>query len=299
VANTSISVTHKGGNISKMTKQFNRWVKFSHEGPSKYKFTGSKDKIEMIKKYIDTGKLGKSSYQKWPNEENIKEVTIGDAGIRKDFPNVWTQKDKKMNNILMALVNRDGYSPVHSSYLVDKKKFVDSLKKIGKNDASLKKAGLTKREIGEEIQEGRFSKQLIKQAGGIAFDKRYYMGNMSGAVKAIEKLKKGLSDDPKVKDMLRIANESAEPLPTGTATDYTNWLPEGGDKEAYQKFFKKALKKFGVNSPDELEGDKKKEFFDYVDKNWKGDHEEVKIKLDGRRKNFREKMKKLGYIKGT
>ena len=298
-ANASISVTHKGGNISKMTKQFNRWVKFSHEGPSKYKFTGSKDKIEMIKKYIDTGKLGKSSYQKWPNEENIKEVTIGDAGIRKDFPNVWTQKDKKMNNILMALVNRDGYSPVHSSYLVDKKKFVDSLKKIGKNDASLKKAGLTKREIGEEIQEGRFSKQLIKQAGGIAFDKRYYMGNMSGAVKAIEKLKKGLSDDPKVKDMLRIANESAEPLPTGTATDYTNWLPEGGDKEAYQKFFKKALKKFGVNSPDELEGDKKKEFFDYVDKNWKGDHEEVKIKLDGRRKNFREKMKKLGYIKGT
>jgi len=64
------------------------------------------------------------------------------------------------------------------------------------------------------------------------------------------------------------------------------------------------MKKFGVSSPDELEGDKKKEFFDYVDKNWKGDHEEVEqdvhksFKVDGRRKNFREKMKKLGYIKG-
>jgi hypothetical protein len=252
----------------------------------------------MIKKYIDTGKLGKSSYQKWPNEENIKEISIGPATIRKDFPNVWAQKSDRMNNVLMALVNLHGYVDNLTAYKKDKKGFVDDLKKIGKNDASLKKAGLSRRNIGEEeIQEGRFSKQLIKQAGGIAFDKRYYMGNMSGAVKAIEKLKKGLSDDPKVKDMLRIANESVE-VPRGTATDYTNWLPEGGDKEAYQKFFKKALKKFGVSSPDELEGDKKKEFFDYVDKNWKGDHEEVEIRLDGRRKNFREKMKKLGYIKG-
>ena len=37
---------------------------------------------------------------------------------------------------------------------------------------------------------------------------------------------------------------------------------------AYDAFFKSALDKYGVASPDELEGDKKKEFFDYVDKNW-------------------------------
>ena len=44
----------------------------------------------------------------------------------------------------------------------------------------------------------------------------------------------------------------------------------------YQEFFKKALKKFGVESPAELESDeKKKEFFDYVDKNWKGDNEKA------------------------
>ena len=48
-----------------------------------------------------------------------------------------------------------------------------------------------------------------------------------------------------------------------------------GDKEAYQKFFNSALKKFGVKSPAELEGDKKKEFYDYVDKNWTADHEEA------------------------
>jgi hypothetical protein len=49
---------------------------------------------------------------------------------------------------------------------------------------------------------------------------------------------------------------------------------KSGDKEAYTKFFNKALKKFGVDSPAELKGDKEKEFYDYVDKNWKGDEEE-------------------------
>ena len=44
-------------------------------------------------------------------------------------------------------------------------------------------------------------------------------------------------------------------------------------QKKYQAFFTKALKKFGVKSPQELEGDKRKEFFDYIDANWKGDNE--------------------------
>ena len=40
----------------------------------------------------------------------------------------------------------------------------------------------------------------------------------------------------------------------------------------YAKFFRGALKKFGVDSPAEL-GDKKKEFFNYVDKNYSADNE--------------------------
>ena len=42
------------------------------------------------------------------------------------------------------------------------------------------------------------------------------------------------------------------------------------EKTAYQEFFEKALAKFGVKSPDELEGEKKEMFFNYVDKNWQG-----------------------------
>ena len=52
-----------------------------------------------------------------------------------------------------------------------------------------------------------------------------------------------------------------------------NVTEETGDKEEYQKFFNAALKKYGVSSPDDLDDEKKKEFYDYVDANWEGDNE--------------------------
>jgi hypothetical protein len=43
----------------------------------------------------------------------------------------------------------------------------------------------------------------------------------------------------------------------------------------YQAFFKKALEKFGVSSPADFDSEeKKKEFFDYIEKNYKGEKEE-------------------------
>ena len=46
---------------------------------------------------------------------------------------------------------------------------------------------------------------------------------------------------------------------------------EEGD---YEEFFQKAMKKFGISSPDELkDDDKKKEFFNYVDANYKAKKE--------------------------
>ena len=45
----------------------------------------------------------------------------------------------------------------------------------------------------------------------------------------------------------------------------------------YEKFFRKALKKFGVSDPSEFDSDeKKKEFFDYVDKNYKSGEKNYK-----------------------
>lgn len=69
---------------------------------------------------------------------------------------------------------------------------------------------------------------------------------------------------------------SIKDLPQGlvdSVKDLLNYQEETGDKAEYQKFFQSALKKFGVESPAELSGDKEKEFYDYIDKNWKGDKE--------------------------
>jgi hypothetical protein len=45
------------------------------------------------------------------------------------------------------------------------------------------------------------------------------------------------------------------------------------EDSAYKDFFKATMKKFGVESPKELTGAKKKEFFNYVDKNYKAKSE--------------------------
>jgi hypothetical protein len=100
-------------------------------------------------------------------------------------------------------------------------------------------------------------KNLVKKAVAIALK---MSGNMTGATKKIEKMQKGLSKDKEVEAALRLANEER--------------IAEADDKKAkYKAFFDKALKKFGVDSPAELKGDKKKEFFDYVDKNYNSEDE--------------------------
>ena len=47
------------------------------------------------------------------------------------------------------------------------------------------------------------------------------------------------------------------------------------EEKDYEAFFQKAMKKFGISSPADLKTDeKKKEFFNYIDKNYKADNEE-------------------------
>ena len=47
------------------------------------------------------------------------------------------------------------------------------------------------------------------------------------------------------------------------------------EEKDYDAFFQKAMKKFGISSPADLKTDeKKKEFFNYIDKNFKADNEE-------------------------
>jgi hypothetical protein len=69
--------------------------------------------------------------------------------------------------------------------------------------------GKTMMEALSEVREG-YSPKEIKMAIGIASDKRYAGGDYSGAVKAIEKIKKGLSNHKQVAAVLKRQNEETE-----------------------------------------------------------------------------------------
>ena len=113
----------------------------------------------------------------------------GEKGIKEDK---MTSADKtKREEIVMAM----------------KKKAAGFKERYGDNYKNVMYATATKNAMEEvELEEGPSSKE-IKMAAGIANDKRYAGGNMTGATNTIEKMRKGLSSHPKVSDALRRANE--------------------------------------------------------------------------------------------
>ena len=60
------------------------------------------------------------------------------------------------------------------------------------------------------VEDKGFSSQQIKMAYGILNDPRYKQGNYSGAVRAIDKIAKGLSNHPDVANALKRANEELD-----------------------------------------------------------------------------------------
>jgi len=130
------------------------------------------------------------------------------------------RKKKKPNVYAMAAEESPAEDKMDSGY---KAKFQAMLKKTGKSlkdmsDEEKKKFftavdashTATHESVNEEdIKEYITSKQ-VKMAKGIAFDKRHKGGDMTGASKKMEKIKKGLSNHPGAKKALRQANEEEE-----------------------------------------------------------------------------------------
>jgi len=95
----------------------------------------------------------------------------------------------------------------HAQGLADAGKTTqDHADKMSKNQDKYQKRGegLAK---SKKILAKRYSDKQVRMGKGVAFDKRYKGGNMTGASKAINKIKKGLADHPKVSRALRTANE--------------------------------------------------------------------------------------------
>ena len=102
-----------------------------------------------------------------------------------------------------------------------------------------------------------YTTQQIKMAYGVANDKRYKGGNYSGAVKAIEKIAKGLSNHPDVQKVLKRTNEELSEM----AKDKAYAIGMSTAKKKYNDeppLEKKTIKK-GHEIADKLMGMKKEE----------------------------------------
>ena len=108
---------------------------------------------------------------------------------------------------------------------------IDQMQKDGASAEEIAKKLKVKVSIVKGIlgEDKGYSDQQIKQAYGILNDPRYKQGNYSGAVKAIEKLAKGLSNHPDVANALKRANESVnEKFEPGFAVRYLD--PKNGKR---------------------------------------------------------------------
>ena len=65
---------------------------------------------------------------------------------------------------------------------------------------------------------------------------------------------------------------------------------EEGDKEDYMKFFAGKLKKYGVKSPSELDDEKKKKFFNEIEKDWTHDSKE-EVEVEEKEENLGKRVK--------
>jgi len=109
-----------------------------------------------------------------------------------------------------------------------------------------------------DVQEG-FSTAQIKMAYGVLNDPRYKQGNYDGAVKAIEKIAKGLSDHPDVKNALKRANEELLDLPaTGdTTTSNASQEVETVEEESTDEMF--STRSLGLKGASKRSRDKARE----------------------------------------
>ena len=92
-----------------------------------------------------------------------------------------------------------------------------------------------------------FSPKEVKMAIGVASDKRYAGGNMSGASKAIDKIKKGLSGHPQVAAVLKRQNEELDTVNTkALKKDFTDRkdkdIDNDGDSDSSDEYLHKRRK---------------------------------------------------------
>ena len=111
-----------------------------------------------------------------------------------------------------------------------------------------------------------YTDKQIKMAYGILNDPRYKGGNYDGAVKAIEKISKGLSNHPDVANALKRANEEVD-LDEGRMKDIYQMQQDGKSAEEIAKYLKLSVQTVkGILGEEKLEEAKGEYYQDTIKK---------------------------------
>jgi len=243
--------------------------------------------VEEAKKwqdYLSPEEKKKLLGGKKPHKEGIDIQNASMTDVIKDFktsdaPQFKGKSDKKKKEMAIAAKlskeeNEDD-EPVGKSKKKSKKDVIN-LKPTA--ESSMKKF----KDMVTKLKEKRFND--VEETTNLKKKEEVEVEESDGyevdlAAKKIQRKWKGMSKAEKVKfldkmDVLAGKTKVSDSDLEDILGDYGLYREATGDKEAYQKFFKGVLKKFGVKGIFQLKGAKKKEFFDYIDKNWTADHEE-------------------------
>ena len=198
-------------------------------GQTSYRGISSYDGFEMVIDAPNERAAEQKAYKELDKARDRKKIGPGGGGSTEDAE---IESIERTNDRLQAPSTftvseynpadevKEGKAPYRLSYddrygkhagFEDAKSLADLQNKA----ANLRKRGFVINKMGrntspvkeETIME--FTSQQIKQAYGIANDPRYKAGNYDGAVKAIEKIAKGLSKHPDVAKVLKRTNENA------------------------------------------------------------------------------------------
>jgi len=191
-----------------------------------------KDYVEYIvksKNTVNKGRVEKITLATVGNEGAVKKFlykrdgtvgfAIGDMGasiddikeeLQEAAPKIRGSNPKLKNGIIRSIRGKDG--KVYDVELqLDRRgirfRTLDDMGTI--NTIDLRQASKIFEDL-ENLNEKKYSKKQYKMAFGVLNDPRWKGGNMTQIIRTIEKIAKGLSDDPAVSKAIQITNEDLQ-----------------------------------------------------------------------------------------
>ena len=223
----------------------------------------------------------------------LKEHTLSLAGGVVSKPAFHT--DMSLSNMV-----KEKYGEIESETKIDSKQILSKIQEFGQLGKSIYKTGDLKEtaktlsDIANSAKvhtlretENWFDKVTVNRNMKELTNLSKHFGKLSEEASSVQQRLEALYEDMgivlsryydlnEVHDYGHESDDIETPeLETGEENPYQEPIADDELTEEdtkYAKFFKGALKKFGVSTPAEL-GDKKKDFFNYVDKNYAADNE--------------------------